>query len=104
MLIWWAIPVYLQAAIKAVETVDQCVEQVVTAALANDYIVFITADHGNADFMINADGSPNTAHSLNLVPYFIIDNQWHGKVHPGQTGRYRPNPAQTNGTMKFHRK
>ncbi|HXB29892.1 MAG TPA: 2,3-bisphosphoglycerate-independent phosphoglycerate mutase, partial [Puia sp.] len=55
-----------QAAIKAVETVDQCVERVAAAALANDYVVFITADHGNADYMINPDGSPNTAHSLNL--------------------------------------
>jgi 2,3-bisphosphoglycerate-independent phosphoglycerate mutase len=79
-----------QAVIKAVETVDQCVERVVTAALANDYIVFVTADHGNADFMINADGSPNTAHSLNLVPYFIIDNQWHGKVHPGKLADIAP--------------
>jgi 2,3-bisphosphoglycerate-independent phosphoglycerate mutase len=78
------------AVIKAVETVDQCVERVVTAALSNDYIVFVTADHGNADFMINADGSPNTAHSLNLVPYFIIDNQWHGKVHPGKLGDIAP--------------
>ena len=49
------------AVIKAVETVDKCVERVITAALANDYIVFMTADHGNADFMINEDGSPNTA-------------------------------------------
>jgi len=79
-----------QAVIKAVETVDQCVERVVTAALTNDYIVFLTADHGNADFMINADGTPNTAHSLNLVPYFIIDNQWHGKVHPGKLGDIAP--------------
>ena len=79
-----------QAAIKAVETVDQCVERVVTAALANDYVVFITADHGNADFMINADGSPNTAHTLNLVPYFILDNQWHGKVHPGKLADIAP--------------
>jgi 2,3-bisphosphoglycerate-independent phosphoglycerate mutase len=79
-----------EAVIKAVETVDQCVERVVTAALSNDYIVFITADHGNADFMINADGTPNTAHSLNLVPYFIIDNQWHGKVHPGKLGDIAP--------------
>jgi len=79
-----------QAVIKAVETVDRCVERVVTAALANDYIVFITADHGNADFMINADGSPNTAHSLNLVPYFILDNQWHGKVHPGKLADIAP--------------
>jgi|SRR5579863_67291 len=78
------------AVIKAVETVDQCVERVVAAALSNDYIVFLTADHGNADFMINADGTPNTAHSLNLVPYFIIDNQWHGKVHPGKLGDIAP--------------
>jgi 2,3-bisphosphoglycerate-independent phosphoglycerate mutase len=79
-----------QAAIKAVETVDQCVERVATAALANDYVVFITADHGNADYMINPDGSPNTAHSLNLVPYFILDNQWHGNVHPGKLADIAP--------------
>jgi 2,3-bisphosphoglycerate-independent phosphoglycerate mutase len=78
------------AVVKAVETVDHCVERVVTAALANDYIVFITADHGNADFMINEDGSPNTAHSLNLVPYFILDNQWHGTVHPGKLADIAP--------------
>ncbi len=78
------------AVVKAVETVDHCVERVVTAALANDYIVFITADHGNADFMINADGSPNTAHSMNLVPYFILDNQWHGTVHPGKLADIAP--------------
>jgi 2,3-bisphosphoglycerate-independent phosphoglycerate mutase len=79
-----------QAAIRAVETVDQCVERVATAALVNDYVVFITADHGNADFMINADGSPNTAHTLNLVPYFILDNQWHGNVHPGKLADIAP--------------
>jgi 2,3-bisphosphoglycerate-independent phosphoglycerate mutase len=78
------------AVVKAVETVDHCVERVATAALANDYIVFITADHGNADFMINADGSPNTAHSMNLVPYFILDNQWHGNVHPGKLADIAP--------------
>jgi 2,3-bisphosphoglycerate-independent phosphoglycerate mutase len=78
------------AAVKAVETVDYCVERVATAALANDYVVFITADHGNADYMINPDGSPNTAHSLNLVPYFILDNQWHGKVHPGKLADIAP--------------
>ena len=79
-----------EAVVKAAETVDKCVERVTTAALANDYIVFITADHGNADFMINEDGSPNTQHSLNLVPYFIIDNQWHGKVHPGKLADIAP--------------
>jgi 2,3-bisphosphoglycerate-independent phosphoglycerate mutase len=99
-----------QAVIKAVETVDQCVERVVTAALSSDYIVFITADHGNADFMINADGSPNTAHSLNLVPYFLLDNQWHGKVHPGKLGDIAPTllklmgydvPQEMTGTVLF---
>jgi 2,3-bisphosphoglycerate-independent phosphoglycerate mutase len=99
-----------QAAIKAVETVDYCVGRVVTAALANDYLVFITADHGNADFMINADGSPNTAHTLNLVPYFILDNQWHGKVHPGKLADISPTilklmgyevPQEMTGTVLF---
>jgi 2,3-bisphosphoglycerate-independent phosphoglycerate mutase len=79
-----------EAVVKAAETVDKCVERVTTAALANDYIVFITADHGNADFMINDDGSPNTQHSLNLVPYFLLDNQWHGKVHPGKLADIAP--------------
>jgi 2,3-bisphosphoglycerate-independent phosphoglycerate mutase len=78
------------AAIKAVETVDQCVEKVVTAALANNYTVFLTADHGNADFMINADGSPNTAHTLNLVPLFVIDKEWKGEVKPGKLGDVAP--------------
>ncbi len=79
-----------QAAIKAVETVDQCVERVVTAALKNDYTVFLTADHGNADYLINEDGSPNTAHTLNLVPLFIIDKEWKGTVKPGKLGDIAP--------------
>jgi 2,3-bisphosphoglycerate-independent phosphoglycerate mutase len=78
------------AAIKAVETVDACVQRVVTAALENDYVVFLTADHGNADFMINEDGSPNTAHTLNLVPLFIIGNDVHGPVKPGKLGDLAP--------------
>ncbi|MCW3086928.1 MAG: 2,3-bisphosphoglycerate-independent phosphoglycerate mutase, partial [Sediminibacterium sp.] len=61
------------AAIIAAQTVDACVQRVVTAALEHGYTVFLTADHGNADFMINADGTPNTAHTLNPVPFFIID-------------------------------
>ncbi len=78
------------AVIKAVETVDQCVEKVVTSALKNDYMVFLTADHGNADYKINADGTPNTAHTLNLVPLFIIDNDWKGNIHPGKLGDIAP--------------
>ncbi len=79
-----------QAAIKAVETVDECVSKVVTAALDNDYTVFLTADHGNSDYMINEDGTPNTAHTLNLVPFFIIDNEWRGKINPGKLGDIAP--------------
>jgi len=78
------------AIIKAVETVDTCVEKVVTAALANNYAVFLTADHGNADYAINEDGTPNTAHTLNLVPVFLIDSNWKGKLHPGKLGDIAP--------------
>jgi 2,3-bisphosphoglycerate-independent phosphoglycerate mutase len=79
-----------QAAIKAVETVDKCVERVVNAALENGYAVFLTADHGNADYMINEDGSPNTAHTLNPVPLFVIDAQWKGGVKSGKLGDIAP--------------
>ena len=78
------------AAIKAVETVDNCVEKIVTAGLENGYTIFLTADHGNADFMINKDGSPNTAHTLNPVPFFIIDKEWNGKIKPGKLADIAP--------------
>jgi len=78
------------AVVKAAETVDKCVERVVTAALAHGYTIFLTADHGNADNMINEDGTPNTQHSLNLVPLFVIDNNWHGTVKPGKLGDIAP--------------
>lgn len=78
------------AVIKAVETVDKCVEKVVTAALENGYTVFLTADHGNADYEINEDGSPNTAHSLNPVPFFIIDKEWNGVIKSGKLGDIAP--------------
>jgi len=67
----------IYAAIKeAVETVDMCVKEVAKAAVANDYSVMITADHGNADFAVNEDGTPNTAHSCNPVPCFLIDKDY----------------------------
>ncbi len=78
------------AVIKAVETVDKCVEKVITACLENGYTIFLTADHGNADFMINEDGSPNTAHTMNPVPFFIIDKNWNGKINPGKLGDLAP--------------
>jgi 2,3-bisphosphoglycerate-independent phosphoglycerate mutase len=78
------------AIIKAVETIDKCVEKVVNAALLNNYTVFLTADHGNADYAINQDGTPNTAHTLNLVPLFLIDNDWKGNIKPGKLGDIAP--------------
>jgi 2,3-bisphosphoglycerate-independent phosphoglycerate mutase len=67
-----------EAVIKAVETVDKCTEQVVTAGLANGYSFILIADHGNADYMKNEDGTPNTAHSTNLVPCILIDDSKYG--------------------------
>ncbi|MCQ2184679.1 MAG: 2,3-bisphosphoglycerate-independent phosphoglycerate mutase, partial [Bacteroidales bacterium] len=58
---------------KAVETVDGCVKKVVEAAIAQGYAVLLTADHGNADYAVNEDGTPNTAHSLNPVQFIVIN-------------------------------
>ena len=58
---------------KAVETVDACVKKVVEAAIAHGYVVLLTADHGNADYAVNDDGTPNTAHSLNPVQFIVIN-------------------------------
>lgn len=63
------------AIIKALEMVDHCVQQVTETALKAGYSVIITADHGNADYAINEDGSPNTAHTTNLVPCFLSDHR-----------------------------
>jgi 2,3-bisphosphoglycerate-independent phosphoglycerate mutase len=79
-----------EAAIRAVQTVDKCVEKVVNAGLANGYTIFLTADHGNSDYLINDDGSPNTAHTLNPVPLFIIDKDWKGTIKPGKLGDIAP--------------
>jgi 2,3-bisphosphoglycerate-independent phosphoglycerate mutase len=61
------------AVVKAVETVDACAEAVVKAGIENGYSFIIIADHGNADYMVNEDGSANTAHTTNLVPCILID-------------------------------
>ena len=58
---------------KAVKTIDGLVEKVVNAAIEHDYVVLLTADHGNADYAVNEDGTPNTAHSLNLVQFIVIN-------------------------------
>ncbi|GHV62589.1 2,3-bisphosphoglycerate-independent phosphoglycerate mutase [Bacteroidia bacterium] len=68
---------------KAVSTVDECVGKVVTAAKENDYDVIIIADHGNADNAVNADGTPNTAHSLNPVPCIWVTETQGKKLRNG---------------------
>ena len=65
-----------EAVIKALETVDDCARQVVEAGLKQDYAFIIIADHGNADYMINEDGTPNTAHTTNPVPCFLINTDY----------------------------
>jgi 2,3-bisphosphoglycerate-independent phosphoglycerate mutase len=79
-----------EAAIKAAETVDRCVSRIVPVALANDYAVFLTADHGNSDYIVNEDGSPNTAHTLNPVPLFLISNDYKGTLKPGKLADIAP--------------
>ena len=79
-----------EAVIKAVETVDKCVEQVITTALEKDYTIFLLADHGNADYMINEDGTPNTAHTTNPVPLVVISNPPVGVVRQGKLGDLAP--------------
>ena len=63
----------LQSAIKACETVDQCAGDIIDAAIENQYKIIIIADHGNCETMVNADGSPNTAHTVNPVPLILVD-------------------------------
>lgn len=78
------------AVVKAVETVDQCVERIVKLAIEHGYTIFLTADHGNADYLINEDGSPNTAHTLNPVPLFVIDKTWKGQLSAGKLADIAP--------------
>jgi len=82
---------------KAVTTVDNCVKEVVETAKANDYEVIIIADHGNADFAENADGSPNTAHSLNPVPFIYVTENKKAKVENGILADVAPSICQILG-------
>ncbi|MBC7440324.1 MAG: 2,3-bisphosphoglycerate-independent phosphoglycerate mutase, partial [Flavobacterium sp.] len=79
----------MEAAIKACEAVDKCVEKVITAALANDYTTLVIADHGNCETMINPDGSPNTAHTTNPVPIILVDKDLK-TIHDGVLGDIAP--------------
>ena len=79
----------MSAAIQACEAVDKCVEQVIKAALASDYVTLIIADHGNCETMINPDGSPNTAHTTNPVPIIVVANE-KINIHDGVLGDIAP--------------
>ena len=65
-----------EAAVKACETIDKCVKKVITSCIKNDYTVLLISDHGNCDMMMNEDGSPNTAHTKNLVPLILINSEY----------------------------
>ena len=75
--------------IRIIETVDASVKRVVEAGIKNGYSFLITADHGNADFVINDDGSPNTAHTTNPVPLILIDHDYK-KVNNGRLSDLAP--------------
>ncbi len=79
-----------EAAVKACETVDKCNEAVTETARKNGYAIIIIADHGNADMMVNEDGSPNTAHTTNLVPCILVDDDYKGKLKDGKLGDLAP--------------
>ncbi|AWV97358.1 2,3-bisphosphoglycerate-independent phosphoglycerate mutase [Arcticibacterium luteifluviistationis] len=78
------------AVVKAVETVDACLKDVVEAGLPNGYSFIVIADHGNADYMLNDDKSVNTAHSLNLVPFIVVDPEYKGQPKDGKLGDVAP--------------
>lgn len=78
------------AAVKACEVVDKCTKEVVEAASQNGYTSIVIADHGNSDCMINEDGSPNTAHTTNLVPCILVDKEVKGPISNGKLGDLAP--------------
>lgn len=85
---------------EAIKAVDKYMGQVVDAAKANDYETIIIADHGNADFSMNADGSPNTAHSLNPVPIVYVTENKDAKVKDGILADVSPTMCQILGIDK----
>ncbi len=80
----------MKAAIKAAETVDSCVKNVITAALENDYASIIIADHGNSETLLNPDGSPNTAHTTNPVPLILVNKDSREGIKDGILGDIAP--------------
>lgn len=79
-----------EAVVQAVETVDACLKEVVETGKAHGYTSLVIADHGNADYMLNDDKSVNTAHSLNLVPFIVVDDAYKGTPRHGKLGDVAP--------------
>ncbi len=86
-----------EAVIKAAETADACAKAVTEAALAHNYTTIIIADHGNAEYMVNDDGTPNTAHTINLVPCILIDKEYHPALGNGKLADIAPTILQLMG-------
>jgi 2,3-bisphosphoglycerate-independent phosphoglycerate mutase len=88
------------AAVKAAETVDACLRKIVPLALKNDYACLIIADHGNSDYMMNPDGSPNTAHSTNPVPCILVTNAGDVALRKGRLADVAPTLLDLMGIQK----
>lgn len=88
------------AAVRATETVDSCLSRLIPVLLSKDYYIFIIADHGNSDIMVNADGSPNTAHTTNPVPLILVGNDVNKSsfvLHNGKLGDLAPSMLKMMG-------
>ena len=103
-----------EAAMQAATTVDKCLERLIKTALAHDYQAIIIADHGNSDNMINPDGTPNTAHSMNPVPcFFVAKNANDYSIKDGKLADLAPTilhlmqleiPKEMNGDILINKK
>ncbi|QIP16008.1 2,3-bisphosphoglycerate-independent phosphoglycerate mutase [Spirosoma aureum] len=86
-----------EAVVKAAETADACAKAVTEAALEHGYATIIIADHGNAEYMRNDDGTPNTAHTTNLVPCILVDKDYHLALNNGKLADIAPTILQLMG-------
>jgi len=89
----------MEAAIKACETVDNCVKSVIETALKNNYTTILIADHGNCETMMNPDGSPHTSHTTNPVPMILIDKEIKS-INSGILGDIAPTILELMGIKK----
>ena len=90
----------IEAAVEAVETVDSCLAEVVAAVHESDGVCVVTADHGNADHMLEPDGSPNTAHSMNPVPLIVTSRARRLQPEPGILADVAPTVLELIGIPK----